>query len=135
MEHHYNGYVLSDSTKEYIYGSVCSTIPSAITHYISIFRSDLMPRPKEEKDRIVNEIMTLLIQLADYEENDNEKNKEGPTEMLTISECVETIHGVTPHTIRTLVSQGLVKSVRVGEEGKRGKILVNKADLKAYFGS
>ena len=94
-----------------------------------------MPRPKEEKDRIVNEIMTLLIKLADNGETENEQSDDSPTEMLTINECVQTIHGVTPHTIRTLVSQGLVKSVRVGEEGKRGKILVNKADLKAYFGS
>ena len=94
-----------------------------------------MSRTKEEKDRIVNEIMTLLIKLADYEENDNEKNTAGPIEMLTITECVQTIHGVNAHTIRNLVSQGLVKAVRVGDEGKRGKILVNKADLMAYFGS
>ena len=33
---------------------------------------------------------------------------------------------------RKLVKQGKVKSVRTGE-GKNGKILVNKADLVAYF--
>lgn len=94
-----------------------------------------MPKTKEEKDRIVNEIMTLLIKLADNGETENEQSDDSPTEMLTINECVQTIHGVTAYTIRTLVSEGFVRSVRVGEKGKRGKILVNKADLMAYFGS
>lgn len=53
-------------------------------------------------------------------------------EMLTIKECAELIGGLSEHTVRQLVAQGKVKSVRTGE-GKRGKILVNKADLVAYF--
>ena len=87
----------------------------------------------EEKGRIVNEIISLVMKLSENDEI--EDDTDAPTEMLTISECLQTIHGVTAHTIRTLVSQGLVKSVRVGDEGRRGKILVNKADLKAYFGA
>lgn len=53
-------------------------------------------------------------------------------EMLTIKECTEVVQGLSEHTVRQLVAQGKVKSVRTGE-GKRGKILVNKADLVAYF--
>jgi hypothetical protein len=34
--------------------------------------------------------------------------------------------------VQQLVAQKKVKSIRTGE-GKRGKILVNKADLIAYF--
>ena len=53
-------------------------------------------------------------------------------EMLTIKECAEVIQGLSEHTVRQLVTQGKVKFIRTGE-GKRGKILVNKADLVAYF--
>lgn len=53
-------------------------------------------------------------------------------EMLTIKESAELIGGLSEHTVRQLIAQGKVKSVRTGE-GKRGKILVNKADLVAYF--
>ncbi|MDE6021084.1 MAG: helix-turn-helix domain-containing protein [Ruminococcus sp.] len=53
-------------------------------------------------------------------------------EMLTIKECTEVVQGLSEHTVRQLVAQGKVKSIRTGE-GKRGKILVNKDDLVAYF--
>ncbi|MEF2680435.1 MAG: DNA-binding protein [Oscillospiraceae bacterium] len=48
--------------------------------------------------------------------------------MLTIKECTEAVHGLSEHTVRKLVTQGKVKYLRTGES-KRGKILVNKADL------
>ncbi len=53
-------------------------------------------------------------------------------EMLTIKESADLISGLSEHTVRKLVAQGKVKSVRTGE-GERGKILVNKADLIEYF--
>ncbi|MCM1508753.1 MAG: helix-turn-helix domain-containing protein [Ruminococcus flavefaciens] len=53
-------------------------------------------------------------------------------EMLTIKESAELIGGLSEHTVRQLVAQGKLKSVRTGE-GRRGKILVNKADLVDYF--
>ena len=53
-------------------------------------------------------------------------------EMLTIKESAALISGLSEHTVRQLVKQGKVKSVRTGE-GRNGKILVNKADLVAYF--
>jgi hypothetical protein len=55
-----------------------------------------------------------------------------PVEMLTIKECAQTIKGLSEHTVRQLVAQDKVKYIRTGQ-GKRGKILVNKADLLEYF--
>jgi excisionase family DNA binding protein len=83
-----------------------------------------------EKNKIVDEIMNLLIQLAENNSQPTPENK--PVEMLTIKECTEVIQGLSEHTVRQLVAQNKIKSVRTGE-GKRGKILVNKSDLISYF--
>ena len=42
------------------------------------------------------------------------------------------INGLSEHTVRQMVKQGKVKSIRTGV-GKNGKILVNKADFITYF--
>ena len=89
---------------------------------------------KIEKAKIADEIMNLLIQLT----NDDPVTQSvadtaaKPVEMLTIKECTDVIHGLSEHTVRQLVAQDKVKYVRTGQ-GKRGKILVNKADLMNYF--
>jgi hypothetical protein len=89
-----------------------------------------------EKKEIVDNILELLIQLTDDStvppttQTAPQANK--PVEMLTIKECTEVVQGLSEHTVRQLVAQKKVKSIRTGE-GKRGKILVNKADLIAYF--
>ena len=88
-----------------------------------------------EKKKIVDDILELLIQLTDDGTEAPVTSLESvpkPVEMLTIKECTEVIQGLSEHTVRQLVAQEKVKSVRTGE-GKRGKILVNKADLVAYF--
>ena len=88
-----------------------------------------------EKKKIVDDILELLIQLTDDGTEMSSASRESvpkPVEMLTIKECTEVIQGLSEHTVRQLVAQEKVKSVRTGE-GKRGKILVNKADLVAYF--
>lgn len=85
-----------------------------------------------EKNKIIDNIMSLLIQLTNEEDvaatNENSKF----VEMLTIKECTAVVHGLSEHTVRQLVAQDKVKYIRTGE-GKRGKILVNKADLLKYF--
>ncbi|MBR6984984.1 MAG: DNA-binding protein [Ruminococcus sp.] len=86
----------------------------------------------KEKEAIVNEIIELLEKLTD--DKAAEPSKSPPAEMLTIRECTGAVQGVSEHTIRQLVAQDKVKHIRTGE-GKRGKILVNKADLLAYFGA
>lgn len=90
-----------------------------------------------QKKEIVDNILELLIQLA--EDGDNTVTTAATpsvspekVEMLTIKECTEVIQGLSEHTVRQLVKQDKVKAVRTGE-GRNGKILVNKADLLAYF--
>ena len=89
-----------------------------------------------QKTEIVDNILERLIQLAEDGENSVPQTTTAPTstkvEMLTIKECTEVIQGLSAHTVRQLVKQGKVKSIRTGE-GKNGKILVNKNDLIAYF--
>lgn len=85
-----------------------------------------------QKKEIVDNIIDLLIQLTDDRASTQISQETNPVEMLTIKECTDVIHGLSEHTVRQLVAQGKVKSVRTGE-GKRGKILVNKSDLVAYF--
>ena len=89
-----------------------------------------------EKKAIVDNILELLIQLTEDGENSVPQATKALTadkvEMLTIKESAALISGLSEHTVRQLVKQGKVKSVRTGA-GKNGKILVNKADLVEYF--
>jgi hypothetical protein len=83
-----------------------------------------------KKNEIVDNIMALLIQLT--EDENAQQTTAKPVEMLTIKECTKVIQGLSEHTVRQLVAQDKVKYIRTGQ-GKRGKILVNKADLLEYF--
>ena len=89
-----------------------------------------------QKKEIVDNILELLIQLTEDGENSVPQATKAPTsnkvEMLTIKESAALISGLSEHTVRQLVKQGKVKSVRTGE-GRNGKILVNKVDLIDYF--
>lgn len=89
-----------------------------------------------QKKEIVDNILELLIQLAEDGDDSAPQTAKAPTadkvEMLTIKDSAALITGLSEHTVRQLVKQGKVKSVRTGE-GRNGKILVNKADLMAYF--
>ena len=82
---------------------------------------------------IINNMIDELIALQDSINGKEEKGvAPQKVELLTIKESAELISGLSEHTVRKLVAQGKVKSVRTGE-GERGKILVNKADLIEYF--
>ena len=89
-----------------------------------------------QKKEIVDNILELLIQLTEDGENSTPQTTTAPTsnkvEMQPIKESAALISGLSEHTVRQLVKQGKVKSVRTGA-GRNGKILVNKADLVAYF--
>ena len=89
-----------------------------------------------EKKAIVDNILELLIQLTEDGENSVPQATKALTadkvEMLTIKESAALISGLSEHTVRQLVKQGKVKSVRTGA-GRNGKILVNKTDLVEYF--
>lgn len=88
---------------------------------------------------IIDNMLDQLVALQESIEKEegaslNKANTVKPekVEMLTIKESADLISGLSEHTVRKLVAQGKVKSVRTGE-GERGKILVNKADLIEYF--
>jgi len=90
------------------------------------------------KEELLNQILDLMTAVAydrepdGFKTNTITKSADNPVEMLIVKECTEVIQGLSEHTVRQLVAQGKVKSVCTGE-GKRGKILVNKADLISYF--
>ena len=86
---------------------------------------------KIEKEKIADQIMNLLIQLTNDDITMAEP-VEKPVEMLTVKECCKEVKGLSENTVRKLVAQNKVKFIRTGE-GKRGKILINKADLISYF--
>lgn len=67
---------------------------------------------------------------ADKTENaDTSKNA---VHMLTVKECMEVVGGIKEHTLRQLLLQKKIPSIRCGE-GRRGKFLVRREDLIAYF--
>ena len=76
------------------------------------------------------EIMSEISQILDNYINNPPISKS--VEMLTINECCELVTGLSKHTIRELVWQGKLNSIRAGA-GKNGKILVSKTSLLAYL--
>lgn len=89
-----------------------------------------------EKKAIVDNILDLLIKLTEDEEYSVPQTTKAPTsnkvEMLTIKESAELISGLSEHTVRQLVKQGKVKSVRTGE-GRNGKFLSTRLTLWSIF--
>lgn len=83
-------------------------------------------------NEIIMQLIATLTAMQDTEENQNQQSsKEDKIEMLTIKQCADVVAGLSEHTIRQLVSQNKIKYIRTGQ-GKRGKILINKASLLAY---
>lgn len=80
-----------------------------------------------EKETIMSEFSRIL---DSYIANQPTVSK--PVEMLTINKCCELVKGLSKRTIRELVWQGKLNSIRAGV-GKNGKILVSKASLLAYI--
>ena len=75
-----------------------------------------------KKKQLISAIVTAVETVIDSEEVSNKQ--EQPTEMLTIREAAQ----MSEHTVRQLVAQGKVPSIRTGA-GKNGKILVPKNEL------
>ena len=85
------------------------------------------------KNELIAQLVNILSELI--EANDSEQVSEvksDAVEMLTVRECTEAVKGLSEHTVRQMVKQGKVKSIRTGV-GKNGKILINKADFITYF--
>lgn len=87
-----------------------------------------------KREEIIATMSSLLEQLV---ENDPPKTVEyspvpDTVEMLTVKECCEVVKGLNEYTVRQLVARDELPYVRCGQ-GKRGKILIPKAALLAYF--
>ena len=90
---------------------------------------------KERKNELITQLVSVLNELIETTDSDSTANNSpSAVEMLTIKECTEAVKGLSEHTIRKLIAQEKLPYIRTGE-GKRGKILINKADLLAYFQS
>ena len=91
-----------------------------------------------EKEKLITEVVALLqarlnaMTTAPTAEVAPQKSTPEAVEMLTIKECSECVRGLSVHTVRQLVAQGKIPSIRTGQ-GKGGKILVSKSALLAYF--
>ena len=85
------------------------------------------------KNELIAQLVNILSELI--EANDSEqvaKVKSEVVEMLTVKECTEAVKGLFEHTVRKLIAQGKLSYLRAGD-GVKGKMLINKADLLAYF--
>ena len=85
------------------------------------------------KNELIAQLVNILSELI--EANDSEQVaevKSDAVEVLTVKECTEAIKGLSEHTVRKLIAQGKLPYMRAGD-GQRGKMLINKADLLAYF--
>lgn len=89
----------------------------------------------KDNQAIISQILILLSQLSETEDEKPPSAvppDDKPIEMLTVKECTEVIKGLSEHTVRQLVAQEKIPYIRTGQ-GKRGKILISKDALLAYF--
>lgn len=85
------------------------------------------------KNELIAQLVSILSEII--ETNDSEQVAEvtsNAVEVLTIKECTEAVKGLSEHTVRKLIAQGKLPYMRAGD-GQRGKMLINKSDLLAYF--
>lgn len=92
----------------------------------------------KQKNNIIAEITALLEKSIVVEENNPKPQvrtaQSQPLEMLTVKECSQIISGLSEHTVRQWVAQGLIPYIRTGK-GKRGKILISKSALLKFLDS
>lgn len=85
------------------------------------------------KNELIAQLVSILSELI--EANDPEQVSEiksDAVELLTVKECTEAVRGLSEHTVRKLIKQGKLPYLRTGDV-VNGKMLINKADLLAYF--
>ena len=92
----------------------------------------------ERKAQLAKQLVAIIFELTSAGEVPTDvipvEQPEKPVKMLTLKESLDIIPGLSMHTLRQLVLQGKIKSVRCGA-GIRGKILISKNDLLSYFES
>ena len=80
------------------------------------------------KNELIAQLISILSELI--EANDSEQVSEVKSEAVEM--LTEAVRGLSEHTIRKLIKQGKLPYLRTGD-GVNGKMLINKADLLAYF--
>lgn len=88
----------------------------------------------EQKSYLISQLSLLLDKMVDDvpAEQKTSVSDNAPREMLTMNECLETVKGLTYHSLRVLIARGEIQSIRLGTS-ERGRILVPKNSLLAYF--
>ena len=100
----------------------------------SIDRKESLTMTESNVERIVaNMICDLVARYAAKPESPAETTPDEKEAMLTIKECAACIDGLSEYTIRQLIKQHKVISIRSGE-GENGKFLVNFNSLREYLG-
>ena len=92
----------------------------------------------KQKNNLIAEIIALLEKSIVVDEENPKPQicnaQSQPLEMFTVKECSQVISGLSEHTVRQWVAQGLIPYIRTGK-GKRGKILISKSALLKYLDS
>jgi len=92
----------------------------------------------ERKTELAKQLVAIIFELTSVGEVPTDvmpvEQPKKPVEMLTLKESLDIVPGLSMHTLRQLVLQGKIKSVRCGA-GVRGKILIAKNELLSYFES
>lgn len=92
---------------------------------------------KQKNDLIAEIIYLLEKSIVVDDENPKPQVRTAqsqPLEMLTVKECSQVVSGLSGHTVRQWVAQGLIPYIRTGK-GKRGKILISKSALLKFLDS
>lgn len=92
----------------------------------------------KQKNNLIAEIIALLEKSIAADDESTEPQictaQNQPPEMLTVKECSQVVSGLSEHTVRQWVAQGLIPYIRTGQ-GKRGKILISKSALLNFLDS
>lgn len=107
---------------------------SELSYKTSIDRKESLTMTESNVERIVaNMLGDLAARYAAKTESPAENTPEKKEEMLSIKECKARIPGLSEYTLRKLIKQNKVISIRSGE-GENGKHLVNFNSLREYLG-
>ena len=107
---------------------------SELSEKTSIDRKESLTMTESNVERIVaNMLGDLAARYAAKPESPTEITPEKKEEMLSIKECKARIPGLSEYTLRKLIKQNKVISIRSGE-GENGKFLVNFNSLREYLG-
>ena len=92
----------------------------------------------KQKNNLIAEVIALLEKSIIVDDESPKPQvrtvQNQPPEMLTVKECSQVVSGLSEHTVRQWVAQGLIPYIRTGQ-GKRGKILISKSALLNFLDS